>query len=148
MFYQFNYSKKFQKNNLYSSAGYFREESQFNFNSTEFDSSLNSEFSDFLSLTIGNNFIVKDHNFDVQWNHVSKFESLLLNEYAINNKFDLERNRLKASIQKNNSFALNVMLNNSYYFDERSSNGLSLNALTVTGKYLPFPVGEFVYGID
>ena len=148
LFYQFNYSKKFQKNNLYSSAGYFREESQFNFNSTEFDSSLNSEFSDFLSLTIGNNFIVKDHNFDVQWNHVSKFESLLLNEYAINNKFDLERNRLKASIQKNNSFALNVILNNSYYFDERSSNGLSLNALTVTGKYLPFPVGEFVYGID
>ena len=40
LFYKFDYSKKFEKNKLYSSVGYFREESQFNFNSTEFDSSL------------------------------------------------------------------------------------------------------------
>ena len=132
LFYQIDYSKKFDKNKLYSSVGYFREESQFNFNSTEFDSSLNSEFSDFLSLTIGNKFIKNNYNFDLQLNHVSKFESLLLNEYAINNKYDLERNRFQASIQKNNFLALNVILNNSYYFDERSSNGFSLNALTVT----------------
>jgi len=156
LFYQFDYSKKFDKNKLYSSVGYFREESQFNFNSTEFDSSLNSEFSDFLSLTIGNKFIKNDYNFDLQLNHVSKFESLLLNEYAINNKYDLERNRLKASIQKNNFLALNVILNNSYYFDERSSNGFSLNALTLTTqinnfptpKGSSYPVGEIVYGID
>ena len=148
LFYQFDYSKKFDKSKLYSSVGYFREESQFNFNSTEFDSSLNSEFSDFLSLTIGNKFIKNDYNFDLQLNHVSKFESLLLNEYAINNKYDLERNRLKAFIQKNNFLALNVILNNSYYFDEKSSNGFSLNALSITGQYYPFPVGEFVYGVD
>ena len=148
LFYKFDYSKKFEKNKLYSSVGYFREESQFNFNSTEFDSSLNSEFSDFLSFTIGNSFIRNDYNFDLQLNHISKFESLLLNEYAINNKYDLERNRFKVLIQKNNFLALNFILNNSYYFDERSSNGFSLNALTITGQYLPFPIGEFVYGID
>tara|TARA_B100000427_G_C15500868_1_gene591957 strand:+ start:82 stop:1683 length:1602 start_codon:yes stop_codon:yes gene_type:complete len=148
LFYKFDYSKKFEKNKLYSSVGYFREESQFNFNSAEFDSSLNSEFSDFLSITIGNKFIKNDYNFDLQLNHISKFESLLLNEYNINNKYDLERNRLKASIQKNNFLALNVFLNNSHYFDERSSNGFSLNALTITGQYYPFPAGEFVYGID
>jgi len=148
LFYQFDYSKKFEKNKLYSSIGYFREESQFNFNSTEFNASINSEFSDFLSITIGNKFIKNDYNFDLQLNHVSKFESLFFNEYAINNKYDLERNRLKASIQKNNFLALNVVLNNSYYFDERSSNGFSLNALTVTGQYYPLPVGEFFFGID
>ena len=148
LFYKFDYSKKFEKNKLYSSVGYFREESQFNFNSFEFDSSLKSEFSDFLSLTIGNNFIKNDYNFDLQLNHISKFESLLLNEYAINNKYDLERNRFKAFIQKNNFLALNVILNNSYYFDEKSSNGFSLNALSITGQYYPFPVGEFIYGID
>ena len=148
LFYKFDYSKKFEKNKLYSSVGYFREESQFNFNSIEFDSSLNSEFSDFLSLTIGNNFIKNDYNFDLQLNHISKFESLLLNQYAINNKYDLERNRFKAFIQKNNFLSLNVILNNSYYFDEKSSNGFSLNALTITGQYYPFPVGEFVYGVD
>ena len=90
----------FEKNKLYSSVGYFREESQFNFNSIEFDSSLNNEFSDFLSLTIGNNFIKNDYNFDLQLNHISKFESLLLNQYAINNKYDLERNRLKLQFKK------------------------------------------------
>ena len=148
LFYKFDYSKKFEKNKLYSSVGYFREESQFNFNSIEFDSSLNSEFSDFLSLTIGNNFIKNDYNFDLQLNHISKFESLLLNEYAINNKYDLERNRFKAFIQKNNFLSLNVILNNSYYFDEKSSNGFSLNALSITGQYYPFPVGKFIYGID
>ena len=148
LFYKFDYSKKFEKNKLYSSVGYFREQSQFNFNSIEFDSSLNSEISDFLSLTIGNNFIKNDYNFDLQLNHISKFESLLLNEYAINNKYDLERNRFKVLIQKNNFLALNFILNNSYYFDERSSKGFSLNALTITGQYYPFPTGEFVYGVD
>ena len=156
LFYQFDYSKKFEKNKLYSSIGYFREESQFNFNSSEFDSSLNSEFSDFLSLTIGNKFIKNDYNFDLQLNHISKFESLLLNEYAINNKYDLERNRFQASVHKNNFLTLNVILNNSYYLDERTSNGFSLNALTVTTQYHNFPtkkgssypVGELVYGID
>ena len=156
LFYQFDYSKKFEKNKLYSSIGYFREESQFNFNSSKFDSSLNSEFSDFLSLTIGNKFIKNDYNFDLQLNHISKFESLLLNEYAINNKYDLERNRFQASVHKNNFLTLNVILNNSYYLDERTANGFSLNALTVTAQYHNFPtpkgssypVGELVYGID
>ena len=156
LFYKFDYSRNFEKNKLYSSVGYFREESQFNFNSTEFDSSLNNEFSDFLSLTIGNNFIKNDYNFDLQLNHISKSESLVLSQYVINNKYDLERNRFKASVQKNNFLALNVVINNSYYFDERSLNGFSLNTVSITGQYHNFPtpkgssypVGEFVYGID
>ena len=156
LFYKFDYSRNFEKNKLYSSVGYFREESQFNFNSTEFDSSLNNEFSDFLSLTIGNNFIKNDYNFDLQLNHISKSESLVLSQYVINNKYDLERNRFKASVQKNNFLALNVIINNSYYFDERSLNGFSLNTLSITSQYHNFPtpkgssypVGEFVYGID
>ena len=35
LFYKFDYSKKFEKNKLYSSVGYFREESQFNFKDIE-----------------------------------------------------------------------------------------------------------------
>ena len=106
LFYKFDYLRKFEKNKLYSSVGYFREESQFDFNSNEFDSSLNSEFSDFLTLTIGNNFIKNDYNFDLQVNHISKFESLLINQYAINNKYELDRNRFKFSIHKNNQLLL------------------------------------------
>jgi len=147
LFYKFDYSKKFDKNKLYSSLGYFREESQFNFNSPDFDSSLNSEFSDFLSLTVGNSFIKNDYTFDLQLNHISKFQSLLINEYAINSKYDLDRNRFKALIKNNNSLALNVILNNSFYLNERTSNGFSLNALTITNQSV-YPFGELIYGID
>ena len=150
LFYKFDYSRKFEKNKLYSSVGYFREETQFDFNSTEFDSSLNSEFSDFLTLTVGNNFIKNDYNFDLQLNHISKFESLFINQYAINNKYELDRNRFKFSIHKNNQLLLNILFNNNNYIDERSSNGFSLNSLTLTTKYsnIPSSFGEFNYGID
>ena len=150
LFYKFDYLRKFEKNKLYSSVGYFREESQFDFNSNEFDSSLNSEFSDFLTLTVGNNFIKNDYNFDLQLNHVSKFESLFINQYAINNKYELDRNRFKFSIHKNNQLLLNILFNNNNYIDERSSNGFSLNSLTLTTKYsnIPSTFGEFNYGID
>ena len=150
LFYKFDYLRKFEKNKLYSSVGYFREESQFDFNSNEFDSSLNSEFSDFLTLTVGNNFIKNDYNFDLQLNHISKFESLFINQYAINNKYELDRNRFKFSIHKNNQLLLNILFNNNNYIDERSSNGFSLNSLTLTTKYsnIPSTFGEFNYGID
>ena len=55
--------------------------------------SLNSADEIFLENNL-NKFIKNDYNFDLQLNHISKFESLLLNEYSINNKYDLERNSL------------------------------------------------------
>ena len=86
----------------------------------------------------------------MQLNHISKFESLFINQYAINNKYELDRNRFKFSIHKNNQLLLNILFNNNNYIDERSSNGFSLNSLTLTTKYsnIPSIFGEFNYGID
>ena len=62
LFYKFNYSRNFKNNKMYSTLGYFREESGFYFNlPSDIDSSSNSEFSDFISLTIGNSFVNMSH---------------------------------------------------------------------------------------
>lgn len=158
LFYKLDYSKSFERNKIYSSLGYFRENSNF-----LFDSSLNSnfavpnnEFSDFISLTIGNSFSKNDFNFDLQLNHISKYESSVINEYNINSKYDLDRNRFIAEIHKNNILFLNIVLNNSFYDDKKSFKRFALNSLSVTRQNnnfsVPtgsaFPVGELIYGFD
>lgn len=158
LFYKLDYSKSFERNKIYSSLGYFRENSNF-----LFDSSLNSnfavpnnEFSDFISLTIGNSFSKNDFNFDLQLNHISRYESSVINEYNINSKYDLDRNRFIAEIHKNNILFLNIVLNNSFYDDKKSFKRFALNSLSVTRQNnnfsVPtgsaFPVGELIYGFD
>ena len=158
LFYKLDYSKSFERNKIYSSLGYFRENSNF-----LFDSSLgsnysvpNNEFSDFISLTIGNSFSKNDFNFDLQLNHISKYESSLINEYNINSKYDLDRNRFIAEIHKNNILFLNIILNNSFYDDKKSFKRFALNSLSVTRQNHNFPVptgstypvGELIYGVD
>lgn len=158
LFYQFNYSKSFERSKIYSSLGYFRENSNF-----LFDSSLDSnysepsnEFSDFISLTLGNNFSKNNFNFDLQLNHISKYKSSLINEYNINSKYDLDRNRFVAEIHKDNFLFLNIILNNSFYNDKKSFKRFALNSLTITRQNYNFsvptgknyPAGELIYGVD
>lgn len=158
LFYQFNYSKSFERSKIYSSLGYFRENSNF-----LFDSSLDSnysepsnEFSDFISLTLGNNFSKNNFNFDLQLNHISKYKSSLINEYNINSKYDLDRNRFVAEIRKDNFLFLNIILNNSFYNDKKSFKRFALNSLTITRQNYNFsvptgknyPAGELIYGVD
>lgn len=158
LFYQFDYSKSFERNKIYSSLGYFRENSNF-----LFDSSLDSnysepsnEFSDFISLTLGNIFSKNNFNFDLQLNHISKYKSSLINEYNINSKYDLDRNRFVAEIHKDNFLFLNIILNNSFYNDKKSFKRFALNSLTITRQNYNFsvptgknyPAGELIYGVD
>jgi len=158
LFYQFNYSKSFERSKIYSSLGYFRENSNF-----LFDSSLDSnysepsnEFSDFISLTFGNIFSKNNFNFDLQLNHISKYKSSLINEYNINSKYDLDRNRFVAEIHKDNFLFLNIILNNSFYNDKKSFKRFALNSLTITRQNYNFsvptgknyPAGELIYGVD
>lgn len=158
LFYQFDYSKSFERSKIYSSLGYFRENSNF-----LFDSSLDSnylepsnEFSDFISLTLGNNFSKNNFNFDLQLNHISKYKSSLINEYNINSKYDLDRNRFVAEIHKDNFLFLNIILNNSFYNDKKSFKRFALNSLTITRQNYNFsvptgknyPAGELIYGVD
>ena len=158
LFYKLDYSKSFKRNKIYSSLGYFRENSNFLFDSS-LDSNFavpNNEFSDFISLTIGNSFSKNDFNFDLQLNHISKYESSVINEYNINSKYDLDRNRFIAEIHKNNILFLNIVLNNSFYDDKKSFKRFALNSLSVTRQNhnfsVPtgsaFPVGELIYGVD
>jgi len=158
LFYQFDYSKSFERSKIYSSLGYFRENSNF-----LFDSSLDSnysepsnEFSDFISLTLGNIFSKNNFNFDLQLNHISKYKSSLINEYNINSKYDLDRNRFVAEIHKDNFLFLNIILNNSFYNDKKSFKRFALNSLTITRQNYNFsvptgknyPAGELIYGVD
>lgn len=158
LFYKLDYSKSFERNKIYSSLGYFRENSNFLFDSS-LDSNFavpNNEFSDFISLTIGNSFSKNDFNFDLQLNHISKYESSVINEYNINSKYDLDRNRFIAEIHKNNILFLNIVLNNSFYDDKKSFKRFALNSLSVTRQNHNFsvptgsayPVGELIYGVD
>ena len=158
LFYKLDYSKSFERSKIYSSLGYFRENSNFLFDSS-LDSNFavpNNEFSDFISLTIGNSFSKNDFNFDLQLNHISKYESSVINEYNINSKYDLDRNRFIAEIHKNNILFLNIVLNNSFYDDKKSFKRFALNSLSVTRQNhnfsVPtgsaFPVGELIYGVD
>ena len=158
LFYKLDYSKSFERNKIYSSLGYFRENSNFLFNSSLGSnySVPNNEFSDFISLTIGNSFSKNDFNFDLQLNHISKYESSVINEYNINSKYNLDRNRFIAEIHKNNILFLNIILNNSFYDDKKSFKRFALNSLSVTRQNHNFPVptgstypvGELIYGVD
>lgn len=158
LFYKFDYSKSFERNKIYSSLGYFRENSDFIFDSLLDNNFLvsNNEFSDFVSLTLGNYFNKNDFNFNFQLNHISRYESLLMNEYDINSEYELDRNRFVAEINKDNFLSLNIILNNSFYSDKKSFERFAINSLSITSQYHNFltpagtsyPVGELVVGID
>ncbi len=150
LFYNFDFSQVFEKNKIYSSLGYFRENSDFIFNSSlDSDYSLlNNEFSDFISLTLGSSFSKNDFDFDFQLNHISKYESSQINEYNISSKYDLDRNRLVAEIKKNKILFLNIILNNSFYNDKKSFNRFALNSLSIARQNHNFSFGQLIYGVD
>jgi hypothetical protein len=132
LFYKFDYSKNFDNNQLYSSIGYFREESQFIFNlPIDIDPSINSEFSDFVSLTIGNSFIKNNYHVDVRLNHLSKYESTQIFQYSLNNRYDLERNKISAHIHNGNFLSLKIALDNNHYENERLNTGFSRNTIII-----------------
>ena len=148
LFYKFDYSKNFENNKLYSSIGYFREQSQFIFNlPIDIDSSINSEFSDFVSLTVGNSFIKNNYHVDLRLNHLSKYESTQIAQYLLNNRYDLERNKISAHIHKGNFLSLKIALDNKHYENERLNTGFSHNALSFTNAN-NFIFGNFIYGLD
>ena len=148
LFYKFSYSRNFKNNKMYSTLGYFREESGFYFNlPSDIDSSSNSEFSDFISLTIGNSFIKRDYHFDIRLNHLSKYESSQISQYSLNNKYDLDRNRISTHIHNGNFLSLKIALDNKHYKNERLNTGFSRNSFIITNAN-NFSFGNFVYGID
>ena len=148
LFYKFDYSKNFENNQLYSSIGYFREESQFIFNlPIDIDPSINSEFSDFVSLTIGNSFIKNNYHVDVRLNHLSKYESTQIIQYSLNNRYELERNKISAHIHNGNFLSLKIALDNNHYENERLNTGFSRNVLSFTNAN-NFIFGNFIYGFD
>ena len=73
LFYKLDYSARVSDHELYFSAGYFREDSKFIFdNQSGLDTSINKEFSDFFSLTVGDIFVKNDWKYNVEINHISK----------------------------------------------------------------------------
>lgn len=150
LFYKFDYSKNFENNKLYTSVGYFRENSDFIFDSTTLNENSvpNNEFSDFISLTLGNSFKKSNYHADIRLNHISKFDSLVLNEYNINRRYDLDRNRLIAKIHNSNLLHLKIILDNNFFSYKNTSNGFSRNALTITNVNNNFSFGNLEYGVD
>ena len=102
LFYKIDYKTIISQHNLYFSTGYFRENATFIFdNQSGLDTSINKEFSDFLSLTIGDTFIKDSWTYNFELNHISKFDEKEIIEYPINHAIDLERNRLNINALKN-----------------------------------------------
>ena len=148
LFYKFNYSRNFKNNKIYSSIGYFREETGFSFNlPSNIDSSLNNEFSDFITLTIGNSFLKRDYHFDIRLNHLSKYESIQILQYSLNNKYDLDRNRISTHIHNGNFLSLKIALDNKHYKNERLNTGFTRNSFLITNSN-NFSFGDFIYGMD
>ena len=148
LFYKIDYKTIISQHNLYFSTGYFREDTAFIFdNQSGLDTSTNKEFSDFLSLTIGDIFIKDKWHYKFEVNHISRFDEKEIIEYPISYAFDLERNRLNLNASNNEYVSIEAFLDNSYYKDKISSKTFTRNTLHLTNRnQLPF--GSLKYGID
>ena len=148
LFYKIDYKTIISQHNLYFSTGYFRENANFIFdNQSGLDTSINKEFSDFLSLTIGDTFIKDDWTYNFELNHISKFDEKEIIEYPINHAIDLERNRLNINVLKNENIGIKAFLDNSYYKDEISLKTFTRNIVHLTNEN-KLPFGNIKYGID
>ena len=148
LFYKIDYKTIISQHNLYFSTGYFRENANFIFdNQSGLDTSINKEFSDFLSLTIGDTFIKDSWTYNFELNHISKFDEKEIIEYPINHAIDLERNRLNINALKNENIAIKAFLDNSYYKDEISLKTFTRNIVHLTNEN-KLPIGNIKYGID
>ena len=148
LFYKIDYKTIVSGHNLYFSSGYFREDTAFIFdNQSGLDTSTNKEFSDFLSLTIGDIFIKDEWHYNFEVNHISKFDEKEIIEYPISYAFDLERNRLNFNASNNEYVSIKVLLDNSYYKDKISSKTFTRNTLHLTNRN-KLPFGSLKYGID
>lgn len=148
LFYKIDYKATVFQHNLYFSSGYFREDATFIFdNQSGLDTSTNKEFSDFLSLTIGDIFIKDKWHYKFEVNHISKFDEKEIIEYPISHAIDLERNRLNFNASNNEHISIEAFLDNSYYKDKISLKTFTRNTLHLTNRN-KLPFGSLKYGID
>jgi len=148
LFYKIDYKATVSQHNLYFSSGYFREDATFIFdNQSGLDTSTNKEFSDFLSLTIGDIFIKDKWHYKFEVNHISKFDEKEIIEYPISHAIDLERNRLNFNASNNEHISIEAFLDNSYYKDKISLKTFTRNTLHLTNRN-KLPFGSLKYGID
>ena len=148
LFYKFDFSVKVKNHSVYTSAGYFREKSNFRFNNPfGLDSSNNKEFSDFISLKVGDAFKINDNHYNIELNHISKFDSINIAEYNLNNRNDLKRNLLNMEVHNGRWLHLKAVIDNNYYMNEISSKGFSTNLISLSNKN-NFSVGDITYGVD
>ena len=148
LFYKIDYATKIKSHSIYSSAGYFREKSNFQFNNPfGLDSSNNKEFSDFMSLTIVDSFKMNGYHYNIELNHISKFDSINITEYSLNNRNDLERNKLNIEIHNGNWLHLKAIVDNNHYKNEISSKGFSTNLISLSNRN-NIAKGNISYGVD
>ena len=96
LFYKVDYVTSLSNGSLYFSAGYFREDSKFLFDTSSdltLDNSANEEFSDFLSSTVGSIINRDDWEYNFELNHINKYTDRVITEYSISHEIDIERNR-------------------------------------------------------
>jgi len=148
LFYKIDYSTKVSDHEIYFSAGYFREDSKFIFdNQSGLDTSINKEFSDFFSLTIGDSFVKNDWKYNVAINHISKYDERKIVEYPINHEVDIQRNRFNMKAANGKHISIDAFLDNKYYVDKVSSRTYSRNTLQLSNNN-KLQLGQLKYGID
>ena len=148
LFYKIDYNTILSKHNFYLSTGYFREDSKFLFNNESLiDNSMNIEFSDFLSITVGDSFIANRWDYKIELNHISKSDERSIAEYVVAQDIDIEKNRLNVSANNKKNIFLKSFIDNTYYFDHSTQRGYSRNILQLSNSN-QFPFGNFTYGID
>ena len=148
LFYKIDYNTILSKHNFYLSTGYFREDSKFLFNNESLiDNSMNIEFSDFLSITVGDSFIANRWDYNIELNHISKSDERSIAEYVVAQDIDIEKNRLNVSANNKKNIFLKSFIDNTYYFDHSTQRGYSRNILQLSNSN-QFPFGNFTYGID
>ena len=148
LFYKIDYNTIFSKHNFYLSTGYFREEASFIFNNQlDLDTSNNKEFSDFLSITVGDIFIKNDWKYNFEINHVGNFSERKIVEYPINHEIDIERNRFNIYANNSKNFSIEAFLDNVFYKDRIHSKTYSRTTFYLSNENI-LPFGRLKYGVD
>jgi len=150
LFYKVDYVTSLSNGSLYFSAGYFREDSKFLFDTSSdltLDNSANEEFSDFLSSTVGSIINRDDWEYNFELNHINKYTDRVITEYSISHEIDIERNRFNFNANNGKYISIKSFIDNIYYFDNNTQKGYSRNVLQLSNSNR-FRFGDLTYGID
>ena len=148
LFYKIDYNAIFSKHNFYLSTGYFREDASFIFNSElGLDTSNNKEFSDFLSITVGDIFIKNDWKYNFELNHIDNFNERKIIEHPINHEVDIERNRFNIHADNSKNVSIEAFLDNVFYKDKIYSKTYSRTTFYLSNENI-LPFGRLKYGVD